>query len=835
MSKIHHTKIIMRKSARVFISIFSVLFFFSFLLSVFAPTTHAQTTSSTTYSPSNMLQMNADETVPYNQHTYTQAMLIEGLSALTCALTGIDPINPKMPCLNVDPVTNKLSYKTSGYNNEERIGGVLGATAGMIGYLYTPSISSSEYIRYLSDNFGIVKTAHAAPPNGFEGLRVIIELWKSTRNMAYFLLALFFIFMGIGVMLRIRIDPRTVMSLQNQIPNAIIAIILITFSYPLFGLAIDTMWLITYTGVNVIGAADPTPIGCNGGTTSVTQEATTKILQTPIGYVTSLFMNKCGDQGGIQDLTIKVANAVGLVVRDAIHSLLIPDNSNSECHIFTGRAGLAACLGHVFGAFFDWMVRIIMLIIVFVAIVVALFKTWWELLKAYVQVLVYAIIAPVYIVFGLLPGHPLGFGKLARGVGANLLAFPLTAWLFEGARVITDKYDAGATEKFIPPLVGNPHTPNFGAIIAFGFILLAPTVVSLMKEKLKAPSTKQTAAMAAGFLGAGAAVGGFANKNWKHLNRRDQRTGQPLGILAVGREKMHTAGLRAIPGIGGRMAAQRQYQAANQGARGTRAQINAAASAGTIDNQSYLEKFRKGRKVKKGFTAAKQEAQQKGQNFNYTENEAGMKRWQLDNELAGLQTQYNKATTADAKQEIANKMAPLQSQLANMRDAGLINAPAAPAATTGGTDGNTTNAPATSSPTATHTGEAEETGEAHEGEAAETSKEMTVDTLILHTNSVQINGKVEGADAGGHFNIDNPETTTGRDVLQGMRRDGAPDIDFTGHEDWADESYEQIRANKEWSDKFDKLARANTKHLDPTKFTAPPPPPTTPTVDPDAT
>ena len=66
-------------------------------------------------------------------------------------------------------------------------------------------------------------------------------------------------------MLRIKIDPRTVMTIQNQIPRVIICIILITFSYAFAGAMIDVMWAVTYMGVNKITqTVNPQLAGCNG-------------------------------------------------------------------------------------------------------------------------------------------------------------------------------------------------------------------------------------------------------------------------------------------------------------------------------------------------------------------------------------------------------------------------------------------------------------------------------------------------------------------------------------------------------------------------------------------
>ena len=62
---------------------------------------------------------------------------------------------------------------------------------------------------------------------------------KAFRNFAYVLITLLFIIMGLMIMFRVKIDPRTVVSFQSALPKIIMALILVTFSYAIVGLLID--------------------------------------------------------------------------------------------------------------------------------------------------------------------------------------------------------------------------------------------------------------------------------------------------------------------------------------------------------------------------------------------------------------------------------------------------------------------------------------------------------------------------------------------------------------------------------------------------------------------
>ena len=56
------------------------------------------------YNPQN-LDLGTNPDVPQNLSTYTQSVFIEITSAVSCLLSGVDPIRPNQPCLGFDPKT----------------------------------------------------------------------------------------------------------------------------------------------------------------------------------------------------------------------------------------------------------------------------------------------------------------------------------------------------------------------------------------------------------------------------------------------------------------------------------------------------------------------------------------------------------------------------------------------------------------------------------------------------------------------------------------------------------------------------------------------------------
>jgi hypothetical protein len=67
--------------------------------------------------------------------------------------------------------------------------------------------------------------------NNLFGADLAYMLWKTFRNMAYGLVSIFLVVIGIFIMLRKKTDPKTVLTLQAALPKVVISLVLITFSF----------------------------------------------------------------------------------------------------------------------------------------------------------------------------------------------------------------------------------------------------------------------------------------------------------------------------------------------------------------------------------------------------------------------------------------------------------------------------------------------------------------------------------------------------------------------------------------------------------------------------
>lgn len=487
-----------------------ILFFITFVSPVSAQTSNA--------------------TIPNNQHNNIQTITIDILSSVSCQLTGVDPIKPKQGCIGIiDQAEGKLGFlpKSNG-------GGAIGAMGNMISVLYTPPLHTADYFQNLAHNFGIVKPAYAQG-TGFEGLKPLIGLWTAFRNIVYLIFVIVFVVIGLAIMLRIKIDPRTVMSIQNQIPKIIVGLVLVTFSFAIAGFLIDLMYTSIYLGGNVIVSSNsklnssnvtdlvsaPNPFAAANrsvGLAGVLEKPSTAVggvlkdnfFNNPYGRVLS------GIIGGIlasqseaitksvvntiQDIATK-PNAKGflnkifttvtnLATKIPIPQISIPAgliNTVVTSGLTRTAAGFAG--GWIFGdEILGFAATFIVFIILMIAMLFALFRLWFTLLMAYIMILIDVILAPFWIIGGLIPGSPVSFTGWLRDIVANLAAFPVVIMMFLLGKVFQEALGDGNINHFVPPLIGDRITSDaIKSFISLGIVLITPNIVNIIKTALKAP------------------------------------------------------------------------------------------------------------------------------------------------------------------------------------------------------------------------------------------------------------------------------------------------------------------------------------------------------------
>jgi hypothetical protein len=178
---------------------------------------------------------------------------------------------------------------------------------------------------------------------------------------------------------------------------------------------------------------------------------------------------------------------------------------------------------------------IITFLIVLISILVTLFRLWFQLLIAYIQVLLNIVFAPIWIMLGLIPTSKISFSSWIRTLVGNLSCFPTALVMFLLARVFIDAFATGNNSLFIAPLVGNPGDPKgLAGIIAMGILLMTPSAVTSVKNAIGGSSGITFGGVGQG-LSAGAAVPMAGIKGVSATMMKTPEPGKPAGWRGLAR------------------------------------------------------------------------------------------------------------------------------------------------------------------------------------------------------------------------------------------------------------------------------------------------------------
>lgn len=496
-----------------FFLLLSMVFLSLFLFSKSSHIAHAA-------SPGNIATLAPE--VERNNHTLTQSLFFDFSSAISCAIIGIDPVTTDHKCIGYMN-NGQLGYIT---NNK----GLIGLMTSSMSNMYVMPLHTVDSISYLQQNFGFTGKAYAQQTGqGFLGIAPLFKIWEQMRNIVYLFFVAIFAVIGFAIMLRVKIDPRTVMTIENQIPKLIIGILLVTFSAAIAGLFIDLMWLLTFLVINIMAQVDG----------NISGNVTINLYKTPIGFYNGLNATNTGDAGSfIWTSTFSSAGAIialigGLFQGTNVAQQIAPGLAQTGCNFLDFGCYLRDIFFNILGLIFGVLGGVIGFLVILIAIFVTLFRIWFMLLKCYALIIIDIIMAPWYIALGLLPGGPLGFGAYIRSLSANLSVFPVIVAVLLLIKFIGDTYNAPSGDPlFIPPLIGGA-TGSGNPLVVFlqlGLLFIAPQLAETIKEAIKAPKNTFGTAIGQGFgAGVGAVKGGAGMATTYFTNPQSTSKGARLG------------------------------------------------------------------------------------------------------------------------------------------------------------------------------------------------------------------------------------------------------------------------------------------------------------------
>lgn len=382
-------------------------------------------------------------------------------------------------------VTADAWQRNPEYVRKMAAGAAVPQIGNFIAMMYAnPPADLALWIRDAGESLGFIPKQAYAQGIGFSGLAPLLPIWKAFRNIAYFLLAIVLVIIGFMVMLRKKIDPKTVVTVQNALPKIVVTLLLITFSYAISGLLIDIMYFLIVIIVYVLGSG-----------LGFTQE---QIGTLQSEYLTSGMSHVAGTIFGrgmrtLEDIVNFVfgsnlgfgTGAAGAAVGTLATILIFAGGTTNP----VGWLPLAFTLG--VGVLFALLVALFLLF--------AYIRLFFMLLSSYINIIIAIIAAPLLFLGEAFPGATT-FGNWVVNLVSNLLVFPITvALLMIASALAISKHES----LWAPPLLSEGTQGSYGVagVIALGILLTIPTIVTGIRDSFKA---KALIPLTAGF---GQAVG----------------------------------------------------------------------------------------------------------------------------------------------------------------------------------------------------------------------------------------------------------------------------------------------------------------------------------------
>ncbi|MFZ5376370.1 MAG: hypothetical protein ACOZAN_01725 [Patescibacteria group bacterium] len=311
-------------------------------------------------------------------------------------------------------------------------GAVGDVQTGLVAMYAHPAASTPVFLADILNSAHIVPTAQAQGL-GFASLDPILEAWKVFRNVAYLFFVAIFLIIGFMIMFRSKISGQTVVTAQQAIPQVIVALITVTFSYAIAGVMIDVMYLVMYM-----------IIGLFGGNKDLIDMNIFQFGKTML----------TGD------------GAAGTAVYSAV--------TDFASQLNLGSAG--DVLGFVSGITLGFIVSI--------AILIGILRLFFDLLKTYVTIVLLVAFAPVFLMLGAIPGKNPFKDWISQLIG-NLSAFPAVLLLLVVYNLIMD-FDI-TTGGFMPPyLIGQGAGSALVTLVGVGILLAMPETIQEIKKALGA-------------------------------------------------------------------------------------------------------------------------------------------------------------------------------------------------------------------------------------------------------------------------------------------------------------------------------------------------------------
>ncbi|MFH1561663.1 MAG: hypothetical protein ABID04_03755, partial [Patescibacteria group bacterium] len=347
------------------------------------------------------------------------------------------------------PTENSILENISQNNGNYIPGGLVGTTNNLVAQTFKQPVSGVLYLAQLKD--GLLGKPAYAQGVGFQGLQPLLPIWKSFRNVVYLLSSIFFIVLGMMIMFRLKINPQTILTVQNAIPKVITTLLLVTFSYAIAGLLIDLSYLIQGVGLSVLFASQGKLLSQNlisgdwlfGIPANIFKQYTFKGLSNAgLGDMFNLIWNAFPGS---------IISILGLIIGSFIGGLAGAGTGPGIIGTIAAGGGIGIVIAQA---------------IIGIIVIICILKFFFAILKVYVNIILKIILAPFEIGLGSIPGMKIGFNSWITDLFANIMVFPITFLFLVLANIIIEK--TGGTSGLWAPNMFKYNLPGTAANLLAG-------------------------------------------------------------------------------------------------------------------------------------------------------------------------------------------------------------------------------------------------------------------------------------------------------------------------------------------------------------------------------
>src|SRR3989344_1186464 len=396
---------------------------------------------------------------------------------------------------------------------------LFGKVTGWIAAPYAnPPASGIAWLNNSLQDAGFIPSTYAATGTGFASIQGYMPIWKLFRDISYLLLVIFILVIGFMIMFRSGAGGQTAVNIETALPRIVIALLIITFSFPIAGFLIDLMYGLIAIAVGLLYDLGKIADYAHTGffdTGFANFRGKRSLAEAISEYRYASFGELWPDGGGTYFST---GNALYKLLPNVIKSAMMPIIVSFSIYyastlikpttaIIGSFANISAATfsgGHILNLL--WAIPLIAIIISLISeipgiifglilvltILMFMFRIFFMLLASYIKITIYIIFAPIILLLSIFPGNN-NISWWFKNIIGELSTFPTVIIItivgnaILAVNVNRPEFAAlsfsgiGEETSFRLPFLYGMPSEEFNTIISLGLVLLIPDFIKMVK------------------------------------------------------------------------------------------------------------------------------------------------------------------------------------------------------------------------------------------------------------------------------------------------------------------------------------------------------------------